>query len=226
MEAIERTTKEGDKHVILMDEGLITNNHYNIQPLIDKLKQSDVDLNMAMNPIGTNCDPPYNLLFEKSDCVFVERLNFKHRNSWEINMLLLHLKHFMLQKDLELISSKLSLTDDEDEPLEQSSLHYGLLPLWIVADENESEEAILKGIIDENLIFLEDQDVVVLYNEHRLRSENIRNITHFCERNNWKCLSRTDMTGSEASIIILMDIANADLEDYSRGRDQLIVVTR
>lgn len=203
-----------------MDEVFISNNSYDLQCLLLKLDEVKIDINMTISPISTCCDRPYKLLYQSSPHTIIERLIFKHRNTKQISLLLIHLKWFMNQK--ETLKSK-AITDEDDVSLEQSCLAEGPVPIWIKAGDGFDDEKVLNHVLT---MLQGDRNVVLLFNNYDLTKTRKHDIEVWCKAKKWECIDRIAMTGSEASVVILYDIGQANLEDFSRAIKKLIIITR
>ena len=123
-------------------------------------------------------------------------------------------------------SSKSPISHDEDAPLTESCFSTGILPLWLKVSTTTSDEFVLEDIRTKRLNKCDSLEVTLLYNGIEMIQSRISKLKDWCQGNDWKCIERKQMTGSEAPVVVLYDIATADLEDYSRAQKQLIIVTR
>ena len=210
-----------NKYVVLIDELFFSDNQFDLKPIIQKCKEVDIDLNIAISPISSYSTVEYHLLYDEDELFAIQRLTYKHRNSIEIGTLLSHLKLFLTDQSK---TSMSPISDDGDASLKESSFSTGQLPLWINASSTISDEYVLEEILKNHI--LPQTDVTLLYNEHVISFQRIEKLNAWCERRNWLCLDSVEMTGSEAPVVVLFDVGRAELETYSRAQKQLIVVTR
>ena len=160
-------------------------------------------------------------MVEKLGKNIVKRLTFKHRNSREISLLLKHLRCDMNNRKM----SK-CISDRFDQSILDSTYLSNFLPIWIMAIGDFSDESILNAIIDGGHVNSTDEDITLLYNDYDLNTKRKELIKNWCKDKKWKCIDRIKIVGSESSVVVLFDVKNAYLEDYSRAKEKLIVVTK
>ena len=54
---------------------------------------------------------------------------------------------------------------------------------------------------------------------------NLNEIEEFCREKHWRCTSRRNVRGSEASVTILYDLDDFYYEYLTRAKTQLVIVT-
>ena len=179
-----------------------------------KLKYPNVEIHLALNPIGDYCTFPFNPIFpNEEENTIIEKLKNIHRNSLEIALLLLHLNVY--NSEIE------SLSNEDNLPIHKTCLIAKSIPIWILASNQLSNEAILEAIKTKLGSSLED--VALLYERMNKSVESL------CQRNNWNYILYSQMTGSEASVVVLFDIGfGVDYfhECYSRAKRRLFIVQR
>ena len=173
-----------------------------------------MDIHLAINPTGEFCDIPFNPIFPIEDeNTIIERLKNCHRNSLEIALFLLHLNFCN--------SDSKSLSNEDNLPIHKTCLTAKSKPLWIIVGEGISNEAILEAIKTEVGSSLEDVALLYMHKNERVQS--------WCQRNNWNYIEYGEMTGSEASVVVLFDIGfGVDYfhECYSRAKKRLFIEQR
>ena len=211
--------KEGRQGILLLDEVPIQYNGYEINSLLSKLNAINVDVNIAISPKSGACKYPYELKYVADEKNYIERLTFKHRNTFEISRLLMHSKiHVNTIKE----NPAKALSDEGDVPIEESCFKSGENPTWIlVLDESISDEYILEIIKRQN----HNTKVTLLNNFGNLN--RLDNLVDYCyDENEWEIRHTNEMEGSEAPVVVLFDIKSLSLEDLSRANSKLIIVTR
>ena len=212
---IEAFSKMNEFHwIVMIDEIKFYLSNHDLSQL--ELKCPNVDIHLAINPTSEGYfGQPFNPIFSTEDeNTIIEKLKNCHRNSLEIALLLLHLNAYN--------SITKSLSNEDNLPIHKTCITAESKPLWILAKNQFSKEAILEAIKTELGSLLED--VALLY--HQMNES----VESWCQRNNWNYIDYRQMTGSEASIVVLFDvhfvIDYLMNECYSRAKKNLFIVQR
>ena len=86
-------------------------------------------------------------------------------------------------------------------------------PLWIELDNVFN--------IFQNIVKFTTDDVMVIYDQEEYEYD----INQFCSLKNWRCSHKFDVKGSEASVVILLDLQSFGYEWFTRAKNQLVIVT-
>ena len=89
-------------------------------------------------------------------------------------------------------------------------------PLWV-------ELSNPKSFFDYFKDKFESDDVMLFYNFPY--PFNLNDIEGFCKDLKWRCTERLNVTGSEASVVILYDLNTIYYEVLTRAKTQLVIVT-
>ena len=202
--------------ILVLDELKIRKNQYDLRFM--ELQNENVHVHLAVSPISYSNDQ-FSLILPEDKDTHSERLLSKHRNSFEISLLLLHLKPFVEEN----LPNQTFISDKEDLAIGETCFSSRILPLWIEVDDTLKDETILEEI--EKELSYERKDVVFLY-DWTLEYSKQQVVKKACKKNNWRFIDFKSMTGSEAGVIVLYQIPNFSIEDFSRARSQLIIVQR
>ena len=160
---------------------------------------------------------PFGPIFpENEKNTIIRRLDSPHRNSFEIAIFLLHLNTLI---DKNPLARAMSLSTRDNNPIHKTCISSGVKPLWVTVNDQISDEVILDGIKYE--IGSSVEDVALLY-----QREN-EAVKDWCEKQNWTFILNRNMTGSEASTIVLYKANSTPQyikEFYSRAKLRLIIV--
>ena len=201
--------------IVMIDEIKFLNDNYDLSQL--KLKYPNVDIHLAINPIGDYCTFPFNPIFpNEEENTIIEKLKNCHRNSLEIALLLLHLNACIMQR---------SISNEDNLPIHKTCLTAKSKPLWILARDQLSNETILEVI--KTKLGSSTEDVALLH-DYQEKNESVES---WCQRNNWNYIEYYEMAGSEASILVLFEIEFRYSEYlinecYSRAKRRLFIVQR
>jgi len=88
------------------------------------------------------------------------------------------------------------------------------IPLWVELSNS-------KSFFDYFKDKFESDDVMLLH----YNPSNLNEIEEFCREQNWRCTSRGNVTGSEASVTILYDLDSFEYENLTRAKTKLVIVT-
>lgn len=195
---------------------------------------------IAVSPSGRNLTKPLEFIFEDNK-VYTKQLRTRHRNSYLLSALLIHLtygyndpkyqyeykksrlgfKSKGLKADSEVISKYHCLSPLNDLLLESSQLPNGSVTLWFHRDEGVDEIEALRFFRDTYMP--EDSEVLVSPSEQNLA----QHIHRWCVENNWDVVTHGNATGSERDLVIaFVDNNYGNLEVMSRARKRLIIVTK
>ena len=89
------------------------------------------------------------------------------------------------------------------------------IPLWV-------ELANPKSFCDYFIDKFESNDVMLIYYQN---SANLNDIKQFCKAKKWRCTGDGNVTGSEASVVILYDFDYFIYEYFTRAKKQFVIVT-
>ena len=98
----------------------------------------------------------------------------------------------------------------------------GPLPIWVQRSSEITDEQVLKYL---KANFMQEiTNVTLVYSDLIPFSTEAES---WLEIENWKVLDFTNMTGSEAEVLVaFIEDATANMEVFSRARKQLIIVTK
>ena len=99
----------------------------------------------------------------------------------------------------------------------KSSFSSEIIPLWIEIANPKTFFVYFKHMF-------ENDDVMLIFDDNS-KSSNFKDIEEFCIKRKWRCTNRLNVTGSEASIIILYDYESFSHEHLTRAKNQLVIVT-
>ena len=183
-----------------------------------KLDDYNIDVHIAINPIADGNDFKTELPNHRN--TYCAKLNCKHRNSLEICLFLSHLRQFVENR----AQSFCLLSDNDDEPLMNSSFYSNKKPVWIMASDTLIDQYTLDSI-EKDQGLPNDQSVTLLYTKE-LEDQRRQNISSWCQAHKWNFVNCYDMYGSESSVIVTYELDYINIEYYSRAKKHLIMVTR
>ena len=207
----------GKKHIIILLDEVITN-----KDCIDfsgiRLDYPFITIIIAVNPAAYELTkeivikPPYR------NNVLAVQLKSKHRNSYRIAVLIAHINKFYNDNG----GAYKCLDTANDKPLDPSNLPNGPLPIWVQRSPEMTDEQALKYL---KANFMQEiTNVTLVYSDLIPFSTEAES---WLEIENWKVLDFTNMTGSEAEVLVaFIEDATANMEVFSRARKQLIIVTK
>ena len=141
----------------------------------------------------------------------------RYRCGKEIQMIsLFHEKHS---------SDAFKISGNHESPADIAKLPSGQVPLWYDRDPNvvpdkeilESMFTNLNPILEQN----EGADIMVIYNKHKPNMETLI----WLENKGCRCFNHIDMIGTEAFMVIVLDVEDFDVEMVTRSRNLLIFIT-
>ena len=173
---------------------------------------SKVHLLMAINPVPRcrGFDKKMKILSPKHFNTLTYQLFMRHRNCYEIAILLEHFIFFCEQGCLD---------SSQDIQLNKALLPPGRCPVWIERGRWVSDEEVLE-LIKRDYVF-EYESVTVLHFGCHVGG----NISSWCEQNNWKCIEMNEMYGCEDQVIVIFDVKGLRPEHISRAKNGLIILT-
>ena len=138
-----------------------------------------------------------------------QQLKVRHRNSYEISILLEHLKHTKKRSHLD---------NSSDTALQAETLLRGRVPIWIERGRQVPDLQVLEHI--KEACIPEHESVTLIHNKKELAHD----IKSWCEGNNWRHVNNEDIIGCEdESVVIFDDILS--FENVSRGRKGIVIVS-
>ena len=75
----------------------------------------------------------------------------------------------------------------------------------------------IKAVLDQN----EGADIMVIYNKHKPNMETLI----WLEKEGCRCFNHIDMIGTEAFMVIILDVEEFDMEMVTRSRNFLFFIT-
>ena len=218
---IERISNESktSKSILFLDEIFVKNDegepNYGYYDWSDLSLKPNVDVFLAANPQGRNFKQKFKMIVPKTTDVTSWQLHGKHRNSFNISILLDHYKYIY-----ETINAYLDGSNDIIG--DKSELPPGRIPVWIQKGKSNTHHNILQFIKEKYVL---ESGVTLLYHDEcKQFPEQFNFIAGWCKDNNWKCLEAKSIAGSEAEFIVTYDFPPGP-EHISRARNGLIMVT-
>ena len=181
-----------------------------------KLIYSFINVLMAVNPAGYNLTKLVEIMSPLGSNVFNKQLFTRHRNSYQIAMVLAHINKFYKYRNI----GYKCLGAENDTPLDASNLPSGPLPIWIQRSQETTDEEVLEYL---NLSFLQGAKNVTLV--HSFQKQFSQEAKSWLDQEKFKVLEFEHMTGSETDNLVAF-IEHYDMEVFSRAKKHLIVVTR
>ena len=208
---------KGKKHIIiLLDEVIINYNCIDFSGL--QLDYPFITIIIAINPAGYNLTKEVVIKHPSRKNVLAVQLKTKHRNSYQIAVLISHINKFLNQEG----GAYKCLDSANDKPLEPSNLPTGPLPIWIQRSPETSDEHVLDDL--KSKISPEAMNVTLVHSGKRQFSYET-NV--WLQKANWNVCIFTDMTGSETEVLVaFIEDIFANMEVFSRARKRLIIVTK
>ena len=179
----------------------------------------NIDVILALNPQGIGGDVNFQVIPPPtSKKVLAKQLLMKHRNCFEISLLMEWLKHLIHLKDGKLQSPSI-LDPSRDKELNSDNLPEGRTSVWLQKAEVISDVEILERI-KSNHVRMSETVTVLFHGE-----DGPNDVTkEWCDRNSWSYLDNHQMAGCEDQCVVLMDCPVL-LENISRARNGLVIVT-
>ena len=188
----------------------------------------------------------FNPNYENVDCILSMRYEYSQNNvnhvgtTFQIKppsnqeLTLSHelLKRYRCSKEVQLISlwhekhssDAFKISGNHEDIADIEKLPSGIRPLWIdrekgMLPEKSIFESLLqrfKPVVDEN-----QADIMVIYNKKRPDLDLII----WLEKQGIRCFNHVDMIGTEAFMVIILDVEDFDTEMVTRARNILMFVT-
>ena len=207
----------GKKHIIiLLDEVIIDLDCIDFSEL--QLDYPFITIIIAMNPAGYELTQEVVITPPSSKNVLAVQLKSKHRNSYQIAVLIAHINKFYIDNG----RAYKCLDSANDKPLDPSNLPLGPLPIWVQRSPEITDEKALR-YLKANFI-QDDLNVALVHSPYIPLSSEAKS---WLENENWKTLEFQLMTGSEAEVLVaFIEDVYSNMEVFSRAKKQLIIVTK
>ena len=207
----------GKKHIIiLLDEVMIHFDCINFSEI--QLDYPFITIIIAINPAGYDLTKEVVIKPPSRKNVLAVQLKTKHRNSYQISVLIAHINKLFNEKGVHYKC----LDSANDKSLDPSNLLNGPLPIWVQTHTEMTNEQVLKYL---KANFLQKIPYVTLVHSPYIRLSS--KAESWLEKEKWKVLDFTQMTGSEAEVLVaFIEDSYANMEVFSRARKQLIIVTK
>ena len=204
------------KHIILLiDEVVINYDDFDFSLL--QLMYPFIHILIAINPAGFSLTKAVKIISPSGSNVLAVQLMTKHRNSFQIALLLAHANKFFNDEE----DSYKCLDASEDNSLESSKLPSGPLPIWIQRSQESSDVEILDYLKAKFLHEVTNVTLVV----SPLRQPFSQEADSWLNKERWKTSDFHTMTGSETeTLVAFIDDNSAVMELLSRAKRILILV--
>ena len=203
------------QYIILIDEIIVNYDCFDFSIL--QLIYSFINVLMAVNPAAFSLTKPFEITSPPGSNVLAKHLITRHRNSFQIAVLLAHINKFLKDSDF----PYKCLDTANDKPLDATKLPSGPLTIWIQRSEEASDENVLQYLKD---YYLQDAKSVTLVHSFHRQLSNTAKL--WLDQEKWKVSGFRQMTGSETDILVaFIEDTYANMEVFSRAKKQLIVVT-
>ena len=208
---------KGKKHIIIvLDEVIINYDCIDFSGL--RLDYPSITIIIAINPAGYFLTKEVVIKPPSRKNVLAVQLKTKHRNSYQIAVLIAHINKFYKDRN----ESYKCLDSANDKPLDPSNLPNGPLPNWIQRSPDTTDEDVLKYLKTK---FLPEAESVTLVHFQKQFSQKARD--WLSNQGNWKVMSHLAMTGSETECLVaFIENTYFNMETFSRAKKQLIIVTK
>ena len=182
--------------------------------------RTNVDFLIALNPQGIKFNDNYVVVPPKNtNATLSQQLLTRHRNGYEIGIILEILKHNQPKGTQHSYNSYLDSSNDSE--LDPSKLPNSRLPIWIQRGVGVRDEEVLE-LIKSDYKF-PHESVTLVYDDidDPVLDEKTK---EWCRINHWKYCTFLEMIGCEDQVIIILDCRPL-FEIISRARNQLVIVT-
>ena len=212
---------EKRQYIILLDEILVNNDGMDFSEV--QLIYSLINILMAVNPAGFYLTKTVEITSLSGNNVLPKQLFTRHRNSFQIAVLLAHINKFYKERETLNLGAKYKCLDAvNDKPLDDSDLPSGPLPIWIQRSQDATDEEVLEYMKES---FLKEAIGVTLV--HSSRKQFSQEAKSWLDQEEWKVLIFRDMTGSETdNLVAFIEDTTANMEVFSRAKKLLIIVTK
>ena len=187
----------------------------------------------------------FNPDYEKVDCILSMRYEYSQKEikigtTFQIlppsnrKLTLSHqlLKRYRCSKEVQLISlfhekhcsDAFKLSGNTEDIAEIEKLPSGNFPVWIDREKGIlPDQTILEGLLEKFKPVVEENegDIMVIYNKHKPDM----NLLIWLEKQGCRCFDHIQMIGTEAFMVIVLDVENFDTEMVTRARNILLFVT-
>ena len=181
--------------------------------------RTNVDFLIALNPQGIKFNDNYVVVPPKNtNATLSQQLLTRHRNGYEIGIILEILKH---NQPLKHKTNHSYLDSSNDSELDPSKLPNSRLPIWIQRGVGVRDEEVLELIKSDYKFPHESITLVYDIDNTAVLDEKTKD---WCRINHWKYCTLLEMIGCEDQIIIILDCWPL-FEIISRARNQLVIVT-
>ena len=207
----------GKKHIIiLLDEVIVNHDCIDFSGL--RLDYPFITIIIAVNPAGYDLTKEVVIKPPSRKNVWAVQLKSKHRNSYQIAVLIAHINKFLKDQG----GAYKCLDSANDKPLDPSNLASGPLPIWVHIRLEMADEQVLKYL---KVNFLQDFSNVTLV--HSFKKTFSYEAKLWLEKAKWNVFHLHDMIGSETEVLVaFIEDTCANMELFSRARRQLIIVTK
>ena len=208
---------KGKKHIIIvLDEVIINYDCIDFSGL--RLDYPSITIIIAINPAGYFLTKEVVIKPPSRKNVLAVQLKTKHRNSYQIAVLIAHINKFYKDRN----ESYKCLDSANDKPLEPSNMPNGPLPIWIQRSPETTDEQVLENL--KSKILIDASNVYLVHSGERPLSTDV---TLWLEKQKWKVVEFRSMVGSETEVLVaFIEDEYANMEVFSRARKQLIIVTK
>ena len=173
----------------------------------------NLDFLVALNPQGIKFKSKFRIIPPTSKNTLSQQLIYKHRNSYECDLVVEHFK---------CLPNTSYLDTTYDLKTERSDLPTGRTPLWLEQITEVDIKTIFACIREEHI--QKNETVTLIYDQYELNDERREAVEQNCVQNGWKFQHYSHFFGCEDQVIILFECSLL-LELVSRGRNQMIFVT-
>ena len=208
---------KGKKHIIiLLDEVQVDLDCIDFSEL--RLDYPFITIIIAVNPAGYQLTQEVVIKPPSGKNVLAVQLKSKHRNSYQIAVLIAHINKFYNDTG----RPYKCLDSSNDKPLDPSNLPIGLLPIWVQRSPEMTDEQVLKYL---KVYFLQDtKNITLVHSSKKKFSQEAKSLLN---EEDWKVSQFNSMVGSETEILVAFtEDPYASMEVFSRAKKQLIIVTK
>ena len=207
----------GKKHIIiLLDEVIVNHDCIDFSGL--RLDYPFITIIIAVNPAGYDLTKEVVIKPPSRKNVWAVQLKSKHRNSYQIAVLIAHINKFLKDQG----GAYKCLDSANDKPLDPSNMPNGPLPIWVQRSAEMTDEQVLKYL---KIDILQDSNNITLV--HSSKKKFSQEGKSWLNEEDWKVSQFTSMVGSETEVLVaFIEDTYANMEVFSRARKQLIIVTK
>ena len=217
----DQSLKDGIQYISMFDELNADGNGSDFSKALDKVMRPLVL--MGVNPASSRS--PAELDFQEPDNPSTSsfRLKTKHRNTFQIAVLLIHYNHSYQKECLGKADHPYKCLDTVDDcQLDIKQLTQGPVPIWIKQHQTMPDTDLLHYI--KTNILDEDESVTLLHSPNTTMSSDM---AIFCCNQKWNIATFWSIIGCEDEVIISIIENNYSVQEtLSRARKKLVIVTR